>query len=232
MEINKDFLRDQWTSLGIAFAAKPKIKNADPEATLILSLKEFYEDRKILKIVISWLDEFGDLVHVERLKILARKLNARDQAWLGLIADYMVNVRKDYRFKKILEMVENHLGNPPAFFEQSKFMELHFEREILKGSVSVGKKFGLNITQSDLIGYPKKLQDKRAAIMGNIWLRMRLLFGCSWRADVCTVILLDMAQNYYQVKKVLGCSIETAHRNWKSLNESDVLDLFKLKIGN
>jgi hypothetical protein len=228
METNKDIIRDQWTNLGIAFAVKSKIKNADPEATLILSLKEFHEDRKLLKLVISWLDEFGDLVHVERLKVLAKGLNARDQAWLGLIAEYMTNVQKDHRFKKILNLVKIHLGKPSPFFEQPKFLELHFEREISKGSNPIGNKFGLKITSSDLKGDPKKLKDKNSAIMGNLWLRMRLLFGCSWRADVCTVILLEMANNYYQAKKVLGCSIETAHRNWKSLKESNVLELFRL----
>ena len=57
-------LRDQWANLGIAFAVDSRIKHADPEAALVQSLTQFRDDRKLLRLVATWLNEFGHLVHV------------------------------------------------------------------------------------------------------------------------------------------------------------------------
>ena len=228
MEKTNDSLRDKWANLGIAFVAQSKIKNADPELTLLESLKYLHEDRKLLKLIITWLNEFGDLLHTERVKSLGKNLTALEHAWLGVLADYMVQSRGDIRFKSLRDLMQKHLGQTPPWFEQTKLQELQYEKELSKGSHPAGANFGLRITQSDLIGDSKKLLDKNITLKGNLWLRMRLLFGCTWRADMCTVILLELACNYYQARKVLGCSIETAHRNWNALKEVNVREILKI----
>ncbi len=56
---------------------------------------------------------------------------------------------------------------------------------------------------------------------------MRLLFGTNWRADIAVVMIQKLAQTPSQVARLLGCNYETAHRDWKSLKETEVEALFK-----
>ena len=157
MEKTNDILRDQWANLGVAFVAKSKIKNVDPELTLLASLKYFHDDRKLLKLTVSWLGDFGDLVHTERLKALGKNLSAQEYAWLGLLADHMVQTIGDIRFKSIRDIAKKHLGKTPPLFEQSKLHQLHYERELSLGSNPAGSNFGLQIADSDLIGIPYRV---------------------------------------------------------------------------
>ena len=222
-------LRDQWANLGIAFAAGSRIRHADPETTLLRTLSQFHEDRKLLRLVFTWLNEFGHLIHVERLKSLAKNLEKMEFAWLGMIADHMCEELGDLRFKTLRDLARKQLGDKPELFEDTSLQKLHYEKEISRPNAKpVGIAYGLRVTRADIAGDTRKLADLKSTINGNLWLRMRLLFGCNWRADVATVMLLELAANYYQARKVLGCSIETAHRNWKSLKEADVTELLRV----
>ena len=96
---NKDILRDNWASLGIAFNAGSK-NCVDPETALIalVSSLEFPEDKKMMGLALLWLKHFSKLVHVERLKTLAKNLGALELALLGAIAKKCVSYG-DFRFR-------------------------------------------------------------------------------------------------------------------------------------
>src|SRR5581483_10403272 len=102
-------------------------RNADPEATLLQTLKDFKDRRKMLRLVLAWLAEFGDLVHVERIKPLARDLSTIELAWLGGLSSAQVE-NGDLRWKMILRYVESKLGNPSPHFELSDFDNLQTQR--------------------------------------------------------------------------------------------------------
>lgn len=88
---NKDTPRNQWASLGIAFNAIPT-ESVDPETTLILFLSsgEFPEDKKMMGLILLWLQHFSKLVHVERLKNLTKDLGALELALLGAISQICI----------------------------------------------------------------------------------------------------------------------------------------------
>ena len=65
----------------------------------------------------------------------------------------------------------------------------------------------------------------------NRWLYNRQLFGTNFRADMATVMELHLATNAYQAMKVLGCSLDTAYRNWNALNEIDWPNWLSLEAG-
>ncbi len=219
-----DSLRDAWENLGIAFAAnESRAKNADPERTLIASLREFQGDRKLLKLVLAWLSSFGDLVHVERVKALAADLPASELAWLGGVASHQVDVSGDRRWSTVVEYVKKRLGSPMPRFETSRLDQLQAE----KAGVDKGfDAFGISIPHSEAAD-PKKIRPRADAVAGCLWLRMRTLFGTNWRADVATVMLLGTAKTSYQAGKALCCSTETAYRNWNALQEAGLLALFR-----
>ena len=55
----------------------------------------------------------------------------------------------------------------------------------------------------------------------NLWLRLRLLFGANLRADVATVLALDLAPTAYAAAKYLQCSQNAVYRNWQNLKEAN-----------
>lgn len=224
MANTEDLTRDAWESLGIAFVFNQSgTKNADPEKTLIQSLKELADDRKTLSLIQGWLREFGPLVHIERLKALANDLTASELAWLGGLAAHQAETG-DARWKAIVRYIEDDkLGTPRPHFPSSKLDELQIQR---KGIDKHFARFGLRIPILEA-AEAKKFKPTASAIKENIWLRMRALFGTNWRADTAVVLIQGLAKNAYQVERILGCSRETAYRNWKSLIDADAAGLFK-----
>jgi len=225
-KVDFDDIRDRWENLGIAFAhSHSKVQHADPEVTIIDSLKEFQNDRKILALILAWLDEFGDLVHVERIKALTHNLPANELAWLGGIAHRQTINRtasKNLRWQTIVDTIQKRLGKQKPHFETSRLDELQSKRS---GADESFARFGIKIPKLSMSD-PKKIKS-REVVKKNLWLQMRLLFGTNWRADVATSILLGLAQTSYQARKVLGCSPEAAHRNWNALKEVEVERVLK-----
>jgi hypothetical protein len=216
-----DLLGDAWENMGIAFAVnKSKTRNADPERTLLASLGEFGEDRKLLKLVLVWLAEYGDLIHVERVKALAADLSTKELAWLGSVAAIQ---KGDRRWSSVVESVKKRLGRFPPKHQMSQLDLLQAERS---GADQNFLEFGLTIPVFEA-AEPKKVRARAKTLEDNLWLRMRVLFGSNWRADVATLMLLEQAQTSYQVAQLLGCSGETAYRNLNSLREAGLVRLLK-----
>ena len=62
----------------------------------------------------------------------------------------------------------------------------------------------------------------------NEWLRVRLIFGTNFRADIVYVMTYTSSvASVRQVEKAVNCSHETAYRLWHSLREGRVQDLLK-----
>lgn len=220
---SEDLLRDSWESLGIAFVVNASgTRHADPERTLLQTLREFEDQRKMLRLVLAWLRSYGALVHVERIKALAGDLPAGQLAWLGGLAEHQTQ-QGDLRWRSISQMIKHILGTPAPRFEMPKLDTLQVAR---KGEDLHFKEFGLVIPTVEP-AEPKKLYSFNAGVRNNIWLRMRILFGTNWRADAATVMILGLAKNPYQAEQILGCAKETAYRNWRALKEADVEQLLR-----
>lgn len=215
----KDNIRDCWAGLGIAFATATPVKNADPEKTLIESLPELEKDRKLLALILSWFAEYGFVFHVERIKSLASDLSARELAWLGGIADYQVYGFHDQRWNTVKTFVEKKISG--AKFSTSKLDELQAKKN---GKELAFFNFGLLIPKIDH-ALTKKIAPRANVIKKNIWLRYRLLFGTNWRADMAAVMIQKLAKNSYQAEKILGCSRETAYRNWNALKAANAEEI-------
>ncbi len=118
-----DLLRDQWASLGIAFNARTPVVS-DPETALIafLESREFPEDRKMISLILAWMKEHSELVHIEHLKTLIEPLGSFELAVLGGIA---LNCLKngDFRWKTIISYVKKRNTGKPRFeVDESEFL--------------------------------------------------------------------------------------------------------------
>ncbi len=208
-----DPLRDQWASLGVAFAASDKVET-DPETALVslVTSKEFPEDKKMISIALIWLKEYSTFVHIEKLKYQIGKLDADALAILGGISLKCISFG-DHRWKTIESLIKKKLGTSKSGLNDDKvFLEGHgVDRDFLKFGIRVTP-----ITHDD----PKKLFARKRVLQMNAWLNSRLLFGTNLRADIATVKSLKIADTAYAAAKLLGCSMNAAYRNWNDLTEA------------
>lgn len=217
--MSNDLLRDKWSSLGIAFSSTVKL-NANPELTIIetITSHEFPSDKKIFSLMLLWLDEYLELVHVERLKNLLKGLNAYELALMGGIALKCLN-KGDHRWKVIILLIQKKIGKKEIHFNEGNDDELLLK---MKGTDAEFLKFGIRVAPLKSEDHKKLL--RREVILGqNAWLKNRLLFGPNLRADFITVFTLSLASNAYQAAKILGCSMNASYRNWKSIDEASKL---------
>lgn len=208
---SSDLLRDQWSSLGIAFASK-SANLVDPETALIGFAKshEFPRDRKMMGLILLWLNEFSKLVHVERLRLMANDLLPDEVAVLGGIANKCV-ANGDLRFGTLVTLAKT-TGGGHALADTDSYLEM-------KGVDSEFNEVGIRV---GLVAPSKaaKLMPRERIIRSNLWLKNRLLFGSNVRADIATVKSLKLAGTGYAAAKLLRCSPNAAYRNWKDLDEA------------
>lgn len=208
-----DPLRDQWASLGVAFATATSMES-DPETAIVslVTSKEFPEDKKMMSIALLWLKEYSTFVHIEKLKIQVRHLDMDALAILGALSLKCV-VFGDHRWKTITLLVKKKLG--------SRKSDLCDDEVFLKtrGIDPDFLKFGIRVTPISP-DEPRKLLARKRVIQRNAWLKSRLLFGTNLRADIAALKSLKTASTAYAAAKLLGCSMNAAYRNWNDLTEA------------
>lgn len=207
----RDNLRDKWASLGIAFNANSNIVS-DPESALIdfLESGEFPEDRKMISLILAWLKEHSELIHIERLKTLLKNLGSFELAVLGGIAIKCVKFG-DFRWNTIINYIKKrNTGRIRFDVDESEYL-IQKNGEDLEFS-----EFGLRLSKISE-ERPEKILQLKIMIENNRWIRYRILFGVNMRADVATVMVLKLATSAYQAAKFLNCSFNSASRNWNDL---------------
>lgn len=213
--MSSDLLRDQWGSLGVAFNARPKIIT-DPETALITFLNsgEFPEDRKMISLILAWLKDYSHLVHIERLKSLIEDLGSFELAVLGGISRKCI-LYGDFRWKTIISFIKKRNTGKLSF-------EVNDSEYLLNkhGIDEDFKEFGIKVFLCEPERSEKVIQIAEIIIL-NKWIKHRVLFGVNMRADVATVMVLNLATNAYQTSKFLKCSFNSASRNWNDLVSVD-----------
>jgi hypothetical protein len=209
--MNSDLLRDKWQSIGVAFNAPSNIVS-DPESALIcfLESKEFPDERKMICLILAWLKDHSNLVHIERLKSLIEPLGSFELAVLGGLSEKCIQYG-DFRWRTIIKYVnKKNTGSPQFQTGDSDYLISKNGPDLEFG------KFGLLISKIEA-DKPEKIIERAKIINANTWIRNRILFGVNMRADVATVIILKLASSAYQTSKVLKCSFNAASRNWNDL---------------
>ena len=208
---------ENFSALGIAYNCTKPNFSADPEKALVESIVFLSEDIKTLKLVLSWLQNYEDLLHLERLKALLKIAPMTTKAWLGGIAQF----GSAKRWAPIIRDLE---GIQLKEVEKNEFTNLQIKR---LGADPNFKKYGIKIPIIDLTGLEKKLLSREHVLENHFWLRLRVLFGANWRADIAWQMYLDPNQTPYQVAKTLGCNAETAYRNWKALELANAKEFLR-----
>ena len=97
-------LKPALISLGFAYVGEPSKSSPDPEKTLISALGLFHEDQKLYRMLLAWMERFGDLIHVERLVTYLKDMPPNERLILGVTALKLFNAG-DTRFKSLFERI-------------------------------------------------------------------------------------------------------------------------------
>jgi hypothetical protein len=216
-----DNLKSDLVSLGFSYVGEPSKIAPDTENVIIEIIKLFTEDQKLYRILLAWMDRFGDLIHVERLASQVDLLSDYDKLILGVTALKRVNAG-DIRFKVIYEKILKqknkinfNLSGQDNYLIEKHGIDLEF------------KAFGIT-TSKILPSENKKIMDRKWVLKINPWLRLRALLGSNFRADMTFIRLSHQAVNAYAAMKLLRCSKETSYRIWGSLEEAGVESLIQI----
>ncbi|MBI3557924.1 MAG: hypothetical protein HY074_16805 [Deltaproteobacteria bacterium] len=207
-------LKPRLLSLGFGFYGDASRDSADPEQTIIDVVQLFRDESKAFKMLLAWLERYGDLVHVERIRVLASDLSDYDRRILGALALKQVK-NGDRRFSLLVDWAKKSKSSKSA--KSSEKLDSDDPYLISKHGVDEElREFGI---KSATVGPAdvKKLLAIEEVLRRNAWLRFRALIGANFRADLAFVMAHKRASTAYQAAKLLGCSIETAYRLWKGL---------------
>jgi len=206
-------LKPKLICLGFAFYGNA-VDQVDPEATLLDVLRIAGEEPKAFQMLLAWLDKVRDLIHVERVRVLAGDLVGDALIALGILA--LKQVRGgDRRFSILADLAKEKLSKESlvnsSFANQADAFLIEkygADRELLE--------FGIT-SQEVRSADPKKILTLEKILAQNPWLKFRALIGANFRADVAYVMARKLVQNPYQAAKLVHCSQETAYRLWKGL---------------
>jgi hypothetical protein len=117
LEATIDLLWRQWCSLGVSGHAAPVNQSLllDPEALLLATTTVGRSEPRLFDEMVDWLNSFGGLVSLQRLKNLQHSMQIGDQRVLSAISAWMVTQKKHPRWKALVSG-KKHVGDPEALF--------------------------------------------------------------------------------------------------------------------
>ncbi len=202
-------------SIGIYFTAEAiefKEELVSPEDALMSALSVLKSDRLTLQLIYTWLKKNHELIHAESL---LKKIHLEsDPVNLAFLAALLAS-SEDRRLVALVSKIKyskKGLNDDVAKTLRlaADFGQVEYDPIFLR--------FGLRISKLQEEN-EKKFIPKKYFIQDNPFFFCRALFGTNWRADVAAVLSLRKF-NPTEISTVLGCSYETAHRNYQSLKSA------------
>lgn len=175
LEATVDLLWRQWCSFGVSGHAAPVNQSLllDPEALLLVTTAVGRSEPRLFDEMVDWLNSFGGLVSLQRLKNLQHSMQIGDQRVLSAISAWMVTQKKHPRWKTLVSGNKDG-GNPESLFVgHSPSDNSTLEQSFLT--------YGLRRSRIHLRGQ-SRAPDHAAA--SNLMLTLRALIGVSSRVEV------------------------------------------------
>lgn len=206
-------IKPRLINLGFAYYGD-STQLTDPEATLLDVIQLAGEEPKAFHMLLAWLEKVRDLIHVERVRVLAQELSGDPLIALGVVASKQVK-SGDRRFTILVELAKKKLSNRDT---KESFFSKQADDFLIKknGTDSELGEFGIR-SQKINAADQKKILTLDKILAQNSWLKFRALIGANFRADIAYAMASKLARNPYQAAKLVHCSQETAYRLWKGL---------------
>ena len=191
------------------------LQDLDPEMIFLRTLKCYWTANDVFFMLFALLKfRIGSLIHVERLVKLAKlgHLNNDEKILLMAVSKKLVALG-DHRFKAVYKHIYEpgmKLQTLPRLQSGKAIVKYHGAEESLI-------EFGAEVMKFKVDD--RKLHSLSMIIKRNNWLKLRLLMGTNYRADVTFLKCTGQANKPTQAALILGCDLSTASKNFKHINE-------------
>lgn len=216
LALNKEELHSELIGIGIFMSGKrPNFKKRPltPEKVLLEASKAAISNRLILNLIYTWVHTNSEILYADAFRAAFKE---EENHLAKIFVSAILASLNDDRFDKLISHVEVAKDNEKSLLGK----DLFFAAEI--GQTEFDKYFlnyGLKISQLKKES-EKKFLPLEHVINDNPFIRCRLLFGTGVRADVAALLMLGL-KNPSEIRDVLNCSYESAHRNVNSLKKAN-----------
>ena len=210
-------LSSKLKSIGVLLAEEEsKAIYSDIEETLVESCLEFPHDKRLAGLILSWVDVYGGIVNVGKLKKLLSLYPVErypDIKWVNLLGAFAVH----RKLLKWPDLIRNYGSSPMYLFgERATLSAIK-----LKGKEEWASPFQIYIPKDSLRLRNSIIIPPQRLTKLNSQIRNRYRFGPNYRADIFTLFEEGIRTPSAIVKR-LGCSKQVAGRVLKDI---DILGL-------
>ncbi len=232
----------QWSSLGIAgYGNEESNRIIDSEALLIFTCGIGRYDPRLFDEALDWLNTNGDLINIQRLKMILREEQFAGAQVLAAIA---AATGRGYKARKWKSLFENINKKPlePLFYSPDNAPLNHFGK-----TNEIFAKYGFSRGQIKMRDQITPLKYSKNALI----LKLRGLFGLTARAEIIAYLLthetahpsLIARETYFNQKTVQDAMVEMAKSGFMAskqtgrekqywLNKKDWETLLKIETAN
>ncbi len=212
------YLRDL-VSLGCAYAIKRPVKVADPENTILSSLRLYWDKPDIFQMLVGVLvHRIYDLIHVERLFSLAQDLSVEEKILLKGIC-HKLHMKGDKRYSLITGKLNTGRSKivdvPKANFDPYLLKQYGLDKDFLKFKVKM---------LDGHIPPERKFFTKASIVENNAWLRLRVLVGPTYRSDLVYLKSAKIVKTPVEAIALMGCSRAVVYDLWNKLSACENLE--------
>ncbi len=210
------------TSLGCAYSVALPKEIADLEKTILQCLKYYWVSNDVIFMLYGLLKHrLGNLVHIERLIILAKKEKLIDDELVVLLAlSEKLMEAGDKRYEAVIRKLKRKnlkMSSPPKSEKDSYLIERW-------GLDTILEKYDVNVRLWSAEP-EKKFLTMKGIFKINPWLALRALVGPNNRADIIYLKLYQIVPSANQAMSYLGCSKDAAYRHWNATENVESLKI-------
>jgi hypothetical protein len=221
-EAEKMIMRMKLKSIGCAFAIHLPDVPADPERTILESLKYWWSYNDFFFMCYSLLKkgELRDLVNVERLIALVENEPLKNDELVLLLglSQRMVDIGDD-RFIQLKEK----LDKPGLKMESAPEGEADPYLIVRWGIETSLENYGVRV-RSFYEEHDGKFYTLKGVLENNEWLRIRSKIGANFKADIAYFKISGKARTAEEAQALTGCSALEAKQHWKDLKDINSID--------
>ena len=167
-------------------------------------------DGRLMKWLMTWFKEYGDLVNKKRL---IRDINQADSAVLGAVIEIAMNYGADKNYKTVLEKCK---PNSPVevFDKRMKDITIYAEEQKTHGKDEF-RKWGFYCTMIEF--YTDSIRSREWIFKHNRFLAIRGIFGVNIRAEIMSSLDQNGNLAIRKLSKMTGYAYSGVYREVENL---------------
>lgn len=178
---NIAILYQKWAKFGWMVSEPTFDGDVDLEELITETTWAARYDGRLMKWLMTWFKDFGDLVNKKRL---LRCIKQADTAVLGVVIDIAMDHGADKNFKTVIVKC-NPLKKPEVFLKGMEDITIYLEEQKRNGKKEF-LKWGFYCTMLEF--YTDALREREWILKNNKLLALRAVFGVNIRSEIINAL--------------------------------------------